>query len=286
MLWFDRHRRLRAQLSVYIDGELDAAAAARLEVHLEECRRCRRELDELRATVAVLRELPEAEAPRSFVLTPGRAAAPRRVAPAPAPLAFGVRIAAAGVAAALAAVVVVDVGDFGGNGAMDDAPGGAFMTQMADREREGLEEARTADGAEAGEGEDASSAARPATGGAPDASEPKPDDADMDLPLPDAAGTPAAEDAGATAMSETDDAAETPAAPPDEPKQLYSSGTPDVAPDEAEAPADARDEGEAAAGAPDGDGIDALTAAEIGLAAVLVVLVAGSFVLAFARRER
>ncbi|KKK65065.1 hypothetical protein LCGC14_2977880, partial [marine sediment metagenome] len=40
MFWFNRHRRLRDQLSAYIDGELDASAAERLERHLAECGRC------------------------------------------------------------------------------------------------------------------------------------------------------------------------------------------------------------------------------------------------------
>jgi hypothetical protein len=276
MLWFSRHRRLREQLSVYIDGELDSAAAERLEVHVEECERCRKELEQLRATATALRDLPEAEVPRSFVLTPQRVAAPRRVAPVPARLTFGMRIAAAGVAAALAAVLVVDFGDFGANGGTDDAPDGAFMTQtqMADREMEGLEEARSADGA------------TDAAGGAAAPSEPKADDPDMGLSLPGVDGTPTAGDVGATAGSDTGDVAETPAAPPEESENLYRAETPDAEPGEAQAPADARDEGQVAADAPDGVGIDALTAAEIALAAALGVLVASSLVLAFAGRKR
>ncbi len=90
MLWFRRHGRLREQLSVYMDGELDAAATERLEVHLEECERCRTELEQLRDTATALRDLPEAEVPRSFAVTPERVAAPRRTAPVLAPLTFGV----------------------------------------------------------------------------------------------------------------------------------------------------------------------------------------------------
>ncbi|MCH8346450.1 MAG: zf-HC2 domain-containing protein, partial [Chloroflexi bacterium] len=112
MLWFNRHRSLRDQLSAYIDGELDASAAERLESHLAECGRCRQEMEQLRATIAALQELPAVEPPRSFTLSPERAALRPRM-PVASPLAFGARIAAAGVAAALAVVLVVDIGDFG-----------------------------------------------------------------------------------------------------------------------------------------------------------------------------
>jgi anti-sigma factor RsiW len=44
--------RFTEQLSPYLDGELDALAAARLEQHLGECLDCTRTLAELRAIVA------------------------------------------------------------------------------------------------------------------------------------------------------------------------------------------------------------------------------------------
>src|SRR3990172_11917543 len=70
MLWPGAHRRFREGLSAYIDGELEAAAAERLETHLAACEGCRLELEQLRATAAALRDLPEAELPRSFTLSP------------------------------------------------------------------------------------------------------------------------------------------------------------------------------------------------------------------------
>jgi len=227
MFWFDRHRRFRDQLSAYIDGALDPAAATRLEAHLGECARCRTELEQLRATVAALRELPEAQAPRSFALSPERAAVRRPAVPA-APLAFGARIAAAGVAVALAAVLVVDLGDLGGDGATEEV---TTPQMIAEREADESE-------IEAG-------------GAAPDA-------------VPEPYGTPgapeaAAEDADGEFMRDSG-VAETPAA----------------GPEEAEAPA----------AAPSDGGIDALTAAEIGLAAALGVLIVGSLALAFAGRKR
>ncbi len=133
MFWFNRHRRLRDQLSAYIDGELDASAAKRLERHLAECGRCRQEMEQLRATVAALQELPAVEPPRSFTLSPERVA-PRRPTPVASPLAFGARIAAAGVAAALAVVLVVDLGDFGGDGVTDESTAPQMMRSEADEE--------------------------------------------------------------------------------------------------------------------------------------------------------
>jgi hypothetical protein len=227
MFWFDRHRRLRDQLSAYIDGALDPPAAGRLEAHLGECEGCRTELEQLRSTVAALRELPEAQAPRSFALSPERAAVPRPAVPA-APLAFGARIAAAGVAVALAAVLVVDLGDLGGDGATEEVSA-PQMTAEREADEGGME------------GEGAAPAAVPEPYGTP--------------AVPEAA----AEDAGADFMRDTA-AGETPAA----------------GPEEAEAPS----------AAPSDGGVDALTAAEIGLAAALGVLVVGSLALALAGRKR
>ena len=57
-------------LSEYIDGELEAGARAALEEHLAGCPTCAEELESLRATVLMLRRMPEVEAPRSFRLVP------------------------------------------------------------------------------------------------------------------------------------------------------------------------------------------------------------------------
>ena len=109
------HGRLRDQLSAYVDGEVEGAAAQRLEKHLAGCDGCRLELEQLRATVAALHDLPEAQAPRSFTVSAERAAGRRPQTRAAAPLALGVRLAAAGVAVALAAVFVVDLGGLAGD---------------------------------------------------------------------------------------------------------------------------------------------------------------------------
>ena len=100
MFWPGVHRRFRKNLSPYIDGELEANAVERLEAHLAACEDCRLELRQLRATAAALHDLPEVQVPRSFVLSPERAAVHRRPLTGAVPLALGLRLAAAGAAVA------------------------------------------------------------------------------------------------------------------------------------------------------------------------------------------
>ncbi len=264
MIWFNRHRRLRDQLSAYIDGELDASAAERLERHLAECGRCRQEMEQLRATVAALQELPAVEPPRSFTLSPERVA-PRPPTPVASPLAFGARIAAAGVAAALAVVLVVDLGDLGGDDLTDESTAPQMMRSEADE----------------GELEAAGGAA------APDETQ----------------GAPAAGDDETTFMGngDTDQVEEPPPAEGGlETTRTPPSPVPTVPPDMTAVPRGEEREIvpreltplpeagsiEAAPAAQGGGGIDALTAVEIGLAAALGLLVAGSLALAFAGRRR
>ena len=63
------HSRIRGLLSAYVDGEVSAAEARRVEEHAAACSACRDELDSLTATVELVRGLPELELPRSFELT-------------------------------------------------------------------------------------------------------------------------------------------------------------------------------------------------------------------------
>jgi len=105
-----RHRRFRRDLSAYLDGMLPQRARRRLEAHLDSCQTCRQELAELRVTAEALSGLTMAEVPRSFAL----AAAPVaevRSRPTARRLEFGLRLATATAAFALALVVI---GDFAG----------------------------------------------------------------------------------------------------------------------------------------------------------------------------
>ena len=67
MLQDDRHLTTE-QLSAFLDQQLSEQEQARGQVHLDTCEDCRRELTGLRQTVTLLRALPPAELPRSFVL--------------------------------------------------------------------------------------------------------------------------------------------------------------------------------------------------------------------------
>lgn len=124
MFWFNRHRRLRDQLSVYIDGQLTAAETEALEHHLAACVDCRQALEDIRVTVLALRDLPSVEVPRSFALRPEQVARLARPRPAPVSpvLATGMRLAGAALAFALAAVLVVDLGDLRGDSGGSVAP--------------------------------------------------------------------------------------------------------------------------------------------------------------------
>ncbi|MBN2099618.1 MAG: zf-HC2 domain-containing protein [Dehalococcoidia bacterium] len=69
-------------LSSYVDWRLDPEESARVEEHLSACRGCREELESLRATVALLRSLPEVTPSKSFALAPVRPLPWRRALPA------------------------------------------------------------------------------------------------------------------------------------------------------------------------------------------------------------
>ena len=124
MLWLSKHARHRNNLSPYVDGRLAPVDTAALEAHLGACQPCRYELEDLRATVAAARELPQLETPRSFAVTPQMLERRRAIdlAPSASPLALGMRIASAALAVVLAVVVIGDFSE-GGNGIGDGGVG-------------------------------------------------------------------------------------------------------------------------------------------------------------------
>ena len=70
------HGRFLEMLSDYFDGELPEAERIALEAHLQGCDSCTEEMESLRATVQMLRRMPEVEAPRSFRIAPAAVTAP------------------------------------------------------------------------------------------------------------------------------------------------------------------------------------------------------------------
>jgi hypothetical protein len=82
---FAREAREREQrdelLSAYLDDELSARDRARLEAQLATDPALRAELEALRRTVALVRDLPSVSVPRNFILPRTMAARPRPVRP-------------------------------------------------------------------------------------------------------------------------------------------------------------------------------------------------------------
>lgn len=95
---------MRTLASGYMDGRLGREEQRRVEEHLAACPRCRAELESLRATVALLRGLPEVAPARRFVVAPVRPLPGRRALPA-------LRFAMASVVVLLVAALAVDQAD-------------------------------------------------------------------------------------------------------------------------------------------------------------------------------
>ena len=63
------HERVEELLSAYIDGELSIEEATLVEKHLRECLACTQDLEILRQTVNLVRQLPAVSPPRSFTIS-------------------------------------------------------------------------------------------------------------------------------------------------------------------------------------------------------------------------
>lgn len=243
MRWFHFHGRYRSQLSAYLDDQLSRAQRQELERHLDLCQACRGELEELKAIAHALHRLPEHEAPRSFALAPELVRQPRSWSPL---LAAGMRLATAGLAVALAAVLIVDLGDIGGGKpTTPEAQEGPAAMRPAAREEEeaGLLEA----------------AGGPAAAGIPS---PTPDTGAATAPPP-------------TAQERVPERAEDTGEAP-------STGEEASRPPPQETPAASV---EMAPSVEEGEGLDPLRAAEIALGVSLGVSVVGMAALAAASRR-
>lgn len=116
-LWFRKnmHQQAREAFSEYLDGRLSAGMAAWLEAHLQQCHPCQDELASVRAAVQLVRMMPQAPAPRSFVLRPEQVVQQVRMrVPFWATWLPALRVATAATAALFLVVVSVDVFGAGG----------------------------------------------------------------------------------------------------------------------------------------------------------------------------
>ena len=131
---FARHKHIsKGILSEYLDGRLDTAARHRVELHLPACDACQEELDSLRATSLLLRQLPVIAPRRSFVMS--KAPAPvierRESRRLPLPLrAPQWAYAGAAATAVLALTVLISV-DAVGVLAPDKGPGSGDLTRVS-----------------------------------------------------------------------------------------------------------------------------------------------------------
>lgn len=125
-----------------------------MESHLESCNSCREELAEIRFSAAALAELPEVEAPRSFALTPEHVASLAVQPQAMRSLNVGLRLAGGALAAALAVVLVLDIGGVVGNGDEMDGGGAALQRDSAYDVANGAAEEQAAPIPQAADGAD------------------------------------------------------------------------------------------------------------------------------------
>jgi len=100
-----RCNECRDKFSEYLDARLSPDTAEQVERHLASCARCARELDDLRALLATVRNMPAAPVPEGFVERVHRRVAPLG-APRRAPVWRWVAVSAATAVLALAALAV------------------------------------------------------------------------------------------------------------------------------------------------------------------------------------
>ncbi len=131
--WPWRSRVGHEDAAAFVDGGLPPPKRDAFAYHLALCSQCRTSVEEHRLTKALLGALPPVALPRSFILTPQRAATPRPIRPVRAPLwrdLAGARLAVAVstlTAAAMLGAVLVDFRD--GAGVQSSDGGGVNAAQ-------------------------------------------------------------------------------------------------------------------------------------------------------------
>jgi hypothetical protein len=195
MLW-RRHAVSEEELTAYVDGQLDAVGAARLEAHSATCEECATAIAELRALKSVLSALPAVSPSRSFVLTLAMAGDPGQSRPRAAGSSSRFAFAPALAMAVLVLLFAIDFTVIGGG---RDESGGTFLASDSRSAADG----ESAKGAPAAEQPDMAPAARGATPAADmDSAAQEPEQvraaADEAAPPPDAAAPTLSQD-GSTA---------------------------------------------------------------------------------------
>lgn len=128
--------RMDEYLSAYLDGELSPEEEAWLEERLVTDPELQQQLESLRQTVALVRDLPQVEPPRNFLLSPSMVAPPREprerpvrrwLAPA---LSFATAVSALLCAAVLGASLLT--GGLAGDRLLQQEPLGVAMEEEAE----------------------------------------------------------------------------------------------------------------------------------------------------------
>lgn len=165
------HQPDRAALSALLDGQLAPEGTDALEAHVATCGACASTLEGMREVRAMLRALPEFDAPRSFRLRAADVEAPRRSVPAPPTTLMRAMPVLSGAAVLVFAIAVsFDVAANGGSEDNASAP----LAAMADSASESSQyDAGGDDGFGAGAGPTTESAAA-VTRDLPTASPPAP----------------------------------------------------------------------------------------------------------------
>ena len=120
-------------LSEYLDGRLQGRTLERVELQLSDCDACRQELDELRATVAMMQQLPMEAPRRSFVMSapPPEPAPSRPIRPLRAPNWVYAGAASVAALAVVVTVAALAIGGLQSNLVMYDAAPQAISGESA-----------------------------------------------------------------------------------------------------------------------------------------------------------
>ena len=132
--WKNRRRaKIRELLSSYIDGEVSASEARRVEELLASSDEYGAELESLRQTTMLLRQMPQLEPPRSYALNPAdvEEATPRRRFPSFESFTGGLATAGAAALVVVLVVGVVFLARLGFTGLAAEAPQAAAPAPAA-----------------------------------------------------------------------------------------------------------------------------------------------------------